>query len=258
MKKLLLAYLVILVGFISTQSIQAAVNTNSIRINFIKIKEGCFDMGRDFTLENGYKDELKQHRVCIKEPFYLGETEVTQAQWNAIMDNNPSEFEGEDNPVETVSWDDVKRFITRLNNEEGTNRYRLPTEAEWEYAARAGSRSTYHFGNDKGRLGLGQYAWFGLNAGDGTHPVGTKRPNQWGLYDMNGNVWEWVEDWYGEGFYFDSSTNDPQGASSGRYRVNRGGGWNSSPYYLRSAVRYGELPINRSHVLGFRLVRRAE
>lgn len=133
-----------------SQAAQAAVYTNSIGVDFIKIEAGCFNMGRDPNFEDGSDDELPRHRVCIEKPFYLGKTEVTQSQWVAVMGSNPSKFKGRDNPVEQVSWEDAQDFIRRLNKKEGGNKYRLPTEAEWEYAARAGSSSTYHFGDDKG------------------------------------------------------------------------------------------------------------
>ena len=253
MKKLTF-YLLLIAALSATQTIKAADYSNATGIDFIKIKAGCFNMGRDPNFEDGSDDELPRHKVCIKKSFYMGKTEVTQSQWVSVMGNNPSEFKGRSNPVEKVSWDDVQRFISRLNSKEGANRYRLPTEAEWEYAARAGSSSTYHFGDDKGALS--QYAWFDGNSGDRTHPVAQKRPNQWGLYDMHGNVWEWVSDWYGKNYYRNSPTNDPQGASSGRSRVYRGGSWINSANYLRSALRISISPVGRSNYLGFRLVRK--
>jgi formylglycine-generating enzyme required for sulfatase activity len=238
---------------ILSQTAQAADYTNAIGMNFVEVKAGCFNMGRDPNFEDGSDNELPRHRVCIKKPFYLGKTEVTQSQWVAVMGSNPSKFKGRNNPVEQVSWDDAQNFIRRLNQKEGSNQYRLPTEAEWEYAARAGSSSTYHFGDDKGSLS--QYAWFDGNSGNRTHPVAQKRPNQWGLYDMHGNVWEWVQDWYGENYYRNSVTNDPKGSESGRFRVFRGGSWSSSARDLRSARRGSNSPGNRGNVLGFRLVR---
>ena len=168
------------------------IYTNSIGMEFMLIPAGTFMMGS----EKGYADEKPQHRVTISRPFYLGKYEVTQAQWEAVMGNNPSRFDGRNNPVEQVSWEDVRVFIARLNAHEGHTRYRLPTEAEWEYAARAGSTSAYSFGDDAARLG--QYAWYGDNSGKTTHPVGQKLPNAWGLHDMHGNVWEWVQGWYGD------------------------------------------------------------
>jgi len=239
---------------ILSQMVQAADYTNSIGMEFVKISAGCFSMGRDPNFEDGSDDELPRHRVCITKPFYIGTTEVTQAQWVSVMGSNPSEFKGRNNPVETVSWEDAQNFIRRLNQKEGGNKYRLPTEAEWEYAARAGSSSTYHFGDDMGIVG--QYGWYWDNSSERTHPVAQKRPNQWGLYDMHGNVWEWVQDWYGENYYRNSPMNDPKGPSSGRNRVYRGGSWGSvGARFLRSARRSYYSPGVRGSGLGFRLVR---
>jgi formylglycine-generating enzyme required for sulfatase activity len=177
--------------------------------------------------------------------------EVTQQQWTAVMGNNPSEFKGEDNPVETVSWDEVQDFIRRLNEKEGHSRYRLPTEAEREYALRAGSTSTYFFGDNKSQLG--DYAWYQDNSGQEAHPVGQKRPNAWGLYDMLGNVWEWNQDWFGATYYANSPSADPTGPSSGAYRVARGCGWNLDARYCRSANRSWLEPAYRPESIGFRL-----
>ncbi|GHU48587.1 hypothetical protein AGMMS50289_25360 [Betaproteobacteria bacterium] len=184
----------------------------------------------------------------------LGKYEVTQGEWEAVMGSNPSKFNGRSNPVEQVSWDDVQTFIQRLNAKEGTRKYRLPTEAEWEYAARAGTKSTYSFGDDAGQLGA--YAWYHDNSGNQTHPVGQKKPNPWGLYDMHGNVLEWVNDWYDESYYSRSASNDPAGPSSGRLRVLRGGSWLGSAGFLRSAYRINHFtPDNRYGIIGFRLAR---
>jgi formylglycine-generating enzyme required for sulfatase activity len=180
---------------------------------------------------------------------------VTQEQWTAVMGkgNNPSKFKGLSNPVEMVSWNDVQAFIQWLNAKEGHNRYRLPTEAEWEYAARAGTTGAYSFGDDEDSLG--RYAWYWDNSGEKTHPVGQKQPNAWGLYDMHGNVWEWVQDWYGD--YSSSSVTDPKGPSSGSFygpsRVFRGGGWGSSARFCRAACRLNNSPKLRDDGLGFRL-----
>ncbi len=236
-----------------SQVAQAADYTNSIGMDFIQIETGCFDMGRGPNFEGGFNDERPRHMVCITKPFYLGKTEVTQSQWIAVMGSNPSGFQGLDNPVEKVSWDDVQNFIRLLNQKEGSNKYRLPTEAEWEYAARAGSSSTFHFGDDKELLG--QYAWFDGNSGKRTHPVAQKRPNQWGLYDMHGNVWEWVQDWYDENYYRTSPASNPKGPESGQNRVYRGGGWFHYAGFLRSANRGNSFPDFRRYYLGFRLVR---
>jgi formylglycine-generating enzyme required for sulfatase activity len=166
-------------------------------MEFVLIQAWTFQMGSN----NGEPNEKPVHMVRISRPFYLGKYEVTQAQWEAVMGNNPSQFKGDPNsPVENVSWDDVQEFIKRLkrlNTRESGVKYRLPREAEWEYAAQAGTTTAYSFGNDPSQLG--EYAWYGENANGETHPVGQKKPNPWGLYDMHGNVWEWVQDWYGVG-----------------------------------------------------------
>ena len=227
------------------------VYTNSIGMEFVLIPAGSFTMGADKNFENAGDDETPQHRVSISKPFYLGKFEVTQAQWTAVMGNNPSNFKGRSNPVEQVSWHDVQVFITRLNKQEGHSRYRLPTEAEWEYAARAGTTGAYSFGDDADSLG--RYAWYWDNSGEKTHPIGQKEPNAWGLYDMHGNVWGWVQDWYGERYYASSPGTDPKGPSSGSDRVSRGGGWYYNAQYCRSAFRYYFTPGYRFSDNGFRL-----
>jgi formylglycine-generating enzyme required for sulfatase activity len=199
-----------------------------------------------------FKDEHPLHSVKITKPFYLQTTEVSQAQWKEVMGDNPSFFKdcGHDCPVEEVSWDDAQKFISKLNQMEGTNKYRLPTEAEWEYACRAGTKTTYSFDEvDK----LGEYAWYAANSGGQTHPVGTKKPNAWGLYDMHGNVWEWCQDWYGD--YPSDSVVDPKGSDSGQYRVLRGGSWYYAAGRIRSAIRSGFNPDSPSISFGFRVAR---
>ena len=174
------------------------------------------------------------------------------------MGSNPSRFSdcGATCPVDQVSWADAQAFIAALNRREGVDVYRLPTEAEWEYAARAGTQTAYHFGDAARELAL--YAWYGDDRTvffEGTHPVGQKRPNGWGLYDMHGNVWEWVADWYGQHYYSSSPSADPRGPSTGARRVYRGGGWYSTARNCRTAYRFRSSP-RRSHYLpGFRLAR---
>lgn len=226
--------------------------TNSIGMEFILIPAGSFNMGADINSRGAADDESPVHRVSISKPFYLGKFEVTQAQWMAIMGSNPSHFKGQNNPVEKVSWGDAQAFIQKLNAKEGHNRYRLPTEAEWEYAARAGTDSVYSFGDDA--TSLGQYAWYTANPGNATHPVGQKRPNPWGFYDMYGNVWEWVQDWHDGNYYSNSPSTDPMGPSSGLYRGYRGGSWRGSKRSCRSAYRYNASPDYGSSDIGFRLV----
>ncbi len=181
---------------------------NSIGMEFVLIPPGSFQMGCSSESEDCASDEKPRHEVEISQAFLLGKYEVTQAQWEAVMGNNPSWFEGAKYPVENVSWNDVQEFIAKLLEKEGVQ-YRLPTEAEWEYAARAGSRTAYCFGDDKNQLR--NYAWYDRE--DGMHPVGKKMPNAWGLYDMHGNVWEWVQDWYGG--YSDGFERDPEGPRAG-------------------------------------------
>lgn len=220
---------------------------NSIGIEFVLVPAGSFMMGS----AAGNSDERPVHRVTISQPFYLGIFEVTQEQWQAVMGDNPSLFQGDPRlPVEQVWWTDVQKFIDKLNAMEGGSKYRLPTEAEWEYAARAGSTTAYSFGDDPQRLP--DYAWYKANAGGRTHPVGQLQPNAWGLYDIHGNVWEWVQDWYGT--YPDAPATDPHGPPSGTHRMRRGCGWNNFASFCRTANRYS-VPGYRDDFLGFRLVR---
>ena len=219
-------------------------------IEFVLIPAGEFPMGS----RDKEKDETPVHQVRISSAFYLGKYEVKQAQWQAVMGNNPSRFSNDPNrPVEQVSWEEVQQFIGQLNSREGSNTYRLPTEAEWEYAARAGTTTAYSFGEDVGQLGT--YAWYSENSGGTTHPVGQKARNAWGLHDMHGNVWEWMQDWYGA--YAADAVRDPQGPASGLYRVIRGGSWGYDARYCRSASRFDAAPGNRYGTLGFRLLRTA-
>ncbi len=225
--------------------------TNSIGQKFVLIPGGSFLMGSPAG-EAGRDDDETQHRVTLSSPFYIQTTEVTQGQWQGVMGRNPSRFKGDPNlPVEYVSWNDAQEFIRLLNQKEGTDKYRLPTEAEWEYACRAGSTTLWCFGDDENRLG--DYAWYDDNSGRKTHPVGRLKPNTWGLYDMHGNVWEWCIDRYG--VYPSGSVIDPAGPSSGSYRVFRGGSWGNNARICRSANRHGFDPGYRFGYLGFRLAR---
>ena len=239
--------------------------TNSIGMEFVLIPAGEFMMGSPSNEEDRASDEGPVHRVTISNDFYMGKYEVTQKQWREVMGDNHSYFKGDDRPVEFVLWDDVQEFIRKLNEKEGTDKYRLPSEAEWEYACRAGTTTRYSFGDDESRLG--EYAWFGedLDAGS-THSVGQKNPNPWGLYDMHGNVWEWVQDeWHydykgapSDGSAWEDgsgSTWDAWGDGSGFSRVFRGGGWLYDAMYCRSAYRSCSDPGNRyNYLLGFRLL----
>jgi formylglycine-generating enzyme required for sulfatase activity len=222
---------------------------NGVKMDFVLIHPGKFRMGFD----NGDAGERPVHKVTITKPFYMGIYEVTQAQWKAIMGENPATFKGDDLPVENVSWEHCQKFVARLKEKAGQGMTcRLPTEAEWEYACRAGSRATYCFGDDD--LGLGEYAWYTRNSEKKTHPVGQKKPNAWGLYDMHGNVWEWCADWYDARYYGKSPGKDPQGPASGDYRVLRGASWYDSPDIVRSAFRYWDYPSYASKYAGCRLV----
>jgi formylglycine-generating enzyme required for sulfatase activity len=223
--------------------------TDSIGMEFILIPSGSFMMG-------GVDAERPGRRVNISQPFYLGKYEVTQGQWTEVMGNNPSKFRGRSNPVEKVSWNDIQEFISRLNQREGHSRYRLPSEAEWEYAARGGPDTIFFFMKEvrswsEAALQLDPYAWFERNSGNTTHPVGQKLPNPFGLYDVYGNVWEWVQDWYGS--YSSSPSSDPRGPSSGNERMRRGGSWDNIAQGCGSTVRKEWPPDMGSRLAGFRL-----
>jgi len=194
-------------------------------------------------------EEKDQHEVTISKPFYMGVTEVIQAQYEAVMGTNPSIFKGATNPVEMVSWNDAAEFCKKLS-EKTRQAVRLPAEAEWEYACRAGTATAFSFGDADSALG--DYAWNGPNSGRTTHPVAQKKPNAWGLYDMHGNVWEWCADWYGD--YPKVAVTDPQGSASGTERVLRGGAWYNAPVDCRSAYRGYDTPDDRDDRYGFRVV----
>ena len=227
-------------------------------IEFVWVPQGEFRMGS--TSRHAHSDEKPVSRVRISRGFWLGKYEVTQAPWQAVMGNNPSRFKncGGNCPVERVSWDDVQEFIRNLDRRSGGRRYRLPTEAEWEYAARAGTEADTYAGDITRPLGndpvLNRIAWYDENSGYRTHPVGRKAPNAWGLHDMLGNVWEWVGDWKGD--YPGGTVTDPSGPRSGSHRVHRGGSWNYIARVCRSAYRIRFPPGFRLHDLGFRLLRK--
>lgn len=224
--------------------------TNSIGIEFVLIPAGEFDMGSPWNEEGRDDSEGPVHHVKISNTFYMGKYEVTQKQWRDVMGSSPSNFKGDNLPVEQVSWNDVQEFIRKLNGKEGTNKYRLPSEAEWEYAVRSGTTTKYSFGDDES---LGDYAWSD-NSGSKTHDVGQKKPNPWGLFDMHGNVWEWVQDnWHDN--YNDAPTDGSSWERKGSDRVNRGGGWYYNTGGCRSASRGFNGQDTRSNALGFRLLR---
>jgi formylglycine-generating enzyme required for sulfatase activity/tRNA A-37 threonylcarbamoyl transferase component Bud32 len=210
---------------------------------FVLIPVGEFMMGGDT-----YDDENPVHKVKINKAFEMSKYQVTQVLWESVMENNSSHFKGTNLPVESVSWNEAQEFIKRLNARKDGYVYRLPTEAEWEYACRAGTTGDYA-GN------LGEMGWYDENSGSKTHPVGEKKANDWGLYDMHGNVWEWCSDWYDRRYYRKSPEVDPQGPNSGSSLVERGGSWRDGAAYCRSASRYGLTTGNRFRDLGFRLVR---
>ncbi len=216
---------------------------NGVSMEFVLIPAGTFKMGSPGSEAGRDDDEGPVRRVQITRPFYLGKYEVTQDQYMAAMGTNPSHFSGRSLPAETVSWDQAAAFCRKVGG-------RLPTEAEWEYACRAGSSGRFCFGDSDS--GLGDYAWHTSNSGSTTHAIGQKRPNAFGLYDMHGNVWEWCQDWYAKG-YQNASGVDPKGPSSGEYRVVRGGGWDSTPRRCRSAIRGYNAPDIRDINLGFRV-----
>ncbi len=225
---------------------------NGIKLEMVSIPAGEFMMGSPDADGNAGNYEKPQHRVRITKPFYLGKYLVTQEQWEAVMGSNPSNFKGPNNPVEQVSWDECQQFLNKLNKREGNpGKFQLPSEAQWEYACRAGSTTKFCFGDDEARLG--EYAWYAGNSESKTHPVGEKKPNAWGLYDMHGNVWEWCQDWYDGGYYAKSPADDPSGSATGSYRVDRGGSWLDSAGRCRSAIRGGDDPSDRDYDMAFRL-----
>ena len=225
-------------------------SADPIGMKFKLIPAGTFTMG-----DASGEDEETPHEVTLTKPFKMGVHEVTQAQYEQLMGTNPSESKGADNPVETLSWDDAVEFCRRLSElpaeKAAGNVYRLPTDAEWEYACRAGTTTKYSFGDDESDFG--EYGWCWENSGRTTHPVGSKLPNAWGLYDMYGNVWEWCQDW--EEDYPSGSVTDPSGATSGLSRVVRGGCWYNSAEDCRKAARFRREPASyRISGSGFRVV----
>jgi len=238
----------------STLPFNQKTYNNSIDMEFVLIPSGEFDMGSPSNEIGRSDNEGPVHEVRILDNFYMGKYEVTQKQWSDVMGSNPSYNEGDDLPVERVSWDDVQEFIRKLNEKEGTDKYRLPSEAEWEYVARAGTTTRYSFGDDSSKLG--EYAWYVDNSDRITHPVGQKRSNPWGLYDMSGNVMEWVQDeWHDD---YDGAPSDGSAWESGvgySRRVIRSGSENLDVWYCRSAFRYDSGPADLNTGLGFRLLK---
>ena len=239
------------VGSPQTAEVEDRVTfTNSVGMRMVRVPSGSFAMGSPRNEPGRDGDEDPLHRVTLSGDFYLGETEVTQGQWKAVMEGNPSDRKGDDLPVESVSWDDAVAFCKALSAVEPGMRYRLPTEAEWEYACRAGTTTRFSSGDSE--ESLRDVAWFGDNSGRHSHEVKTKAPNAWGLLDMHGNVYEWCADWFGG--YPSSGVTDPAGPSSGSFRVLRGGSWYDDARYCRSARRDRDWPGFRDPGLGFRVL----
>jgi formylglycine-generating enzyme required for sulfatase activity len=234
-------------NFNLTLSSNLTENFAGMEMEMVFVKGGSFDMGSN----NGSEDEKPVHRITLDD-FYVGKTEVTQAQWSAITGSNPSSFKNCDQcPVESVSWNNVQDFIRKLNQKTG-KKYRLPTEAEWEYAARGGQQSKgYKY---SGCNSLGDVGWYSHNSDSKTHQVGQKKANELGLHDMSGNVWEWCSDWYGSDYYSQSPSRNPTGPAPGSSRVSRGGGWGDGADDCRSSNRSYSNPCYRISDLGFRLV----
>jgi formylglycine-generating enzyme required for sulfatase activity/Leucine-rich repeat (LRR) protein len=228
---------------------------HGVTMEMVLIPAGEFMMGSPESDGIAASNAKPQHRVRITKAFYLGKYEVTQEQWEALMGSNRSCFKGPKNPVERVKWDDCQEFVRKLNEKAGDTGglFRLPTEAEWEYACRAGSTTPWYFGDDESSLA--EYAWYDSNSVETTRPVGQKKPNAWGLYDMHGNVWEWCADWYNREYYKESPMEDPTGPASGESRVNRGGGWRdgNGAKYCRAAFRGTTAPGYWGDDLGFRV-----
>ena len=241
--KMYIGIFMALIVFVLSQTVTAEPE-------MVLVKGDCFQMGDTFDV--GDDDEKPVHEVCVDD-FYIGKYEVTQGEWESIMETNPSKFKGNVNlPVERVSYDNVRKFIKKLRQRTG-KKYRLPTEAEWEYAAQGGGKDGLWAGTSD-EFELDEYAWYVDNSNRRTHPVGQKKPNGLGLYDMSGNVWEWVWDRYDEKYYERSPKNNPKGPLGGGYRVLRGGSWNSTPVTLRTATRGVYAPGSRSGGSGgFRL-----
>ncbi len=218
----------------------------------VKIPAGTFEMGSPPSEPGHEENESPVHEVTLSKDFYMGKYEVTQAQWLALMDENPSTEIGGNLPVNKVSWIDCQEFIKRLNQYSNQSNFRLPTEAEREYAARADTTGISYLGDDHNRETMMEHAWFRNNSEGYLHPVGELKPNPWGLHDIFGNVWEWCHDWYVPA-YPDEARINPSGPKSGVEKVFRGGSWMARFDYLRSADRGKFTPDNRRNTGGFRL-----
>jgi formylglycine-generating enzyme required for sulfatase activity len=232
------------------REVEARAAAERVTAVFVRVEGGTFQMGNN----SGDSDERPAHTVTVSS-FSMSNYPVTQWEWFKVMGTNPTDGEGDNYPVYNVSWHDAMEYCNRRNQKEGltpANGYRLPTEAEWEYAARGGNKGDMSY-EYSGSNNVGAVAWYSDNSGGRIHPVGAKLPNALGLYDMSGNIWEWCSDWYGA--YPSEPQHDPAGASSGSNRVRRGGGWDQPAQHARSTRRYRYSPTYRNNHLGFRLVR---
>lgn len=255
-----------------TSTPSGTVMTNSIGMRFIRIPAGAFMMGAVGHDMQAGAHEKPPHRVTISRPFLIAQHELTLAQWQAVMGTSPyvgtrsnpyydlpgmaARINRPDHPA-TISWDESQDFIRRLNQKEGHQRYRLPTEAEWEYAARGGTTTVYSFGDDVRQLA--RHAWYGESfSTGGTHPVGRKPANPWGLHDVHGNVWEWVQDWFAADTYARGADTDPAGPGAGSKRVVRGGSWHATGDGWRSSARRDYASDYRGISIGLRLVMTAD
>jgi len=221
-----------------------------VMMEFVLIPAGSFLMGS----ADGLEDERPAHTVTISRSFYLGRCEVTQQQWEAVMGSNPAAFPGPQNPVESVGWSDCRAFLRKLNEKFAASgaKFDLPSEAQWEYACRAGGQGKFSFGDEENQLE--DHAWFRGNAASHTHPAGAKKPNAWGLYDMHGNVCEWCSDWYANDYYRQSPAADPAGASSSYHHTIRGGCFDDTASNCRVSYRNMNDPSDRNHNVGLRVM----
>lgn len=236
-------------GDISAERTEPLDLGRGVKMQYVGIPAGAFWMGCSVGDAACNTSEKPRHQIRITMAFQMGQYEVTQAQWEAVMGENRSSYHGQTRPVEQVSWNDTQEFLEKLNKRNDGYRYRLPTEAEWEYAARAGSTEEFP-------AALDAIAWYDRNSGSQTHNVGEKQPNAWGLHDMQGNVWEWCQDWYDPRYYANSPSTDPKGPPTGQYRVLRGGSWSSpGAWFVRLSNRGSIEPAERSFSYGFRCVR---
>jgi len=246
--------------FIGSNLLAGCLNNNEekkiafheLDFQWVDIPSGTFMMGSIDS--NGEDDEHPRHQVTISDSFHMLKYEVTQGQWGKVMGSNPSRNKGDNNPVEEVSWEECQTFISELNFINPNFLYGLPTEAEWEYACRAGTYTLFSYGNNTEKAE--EYAWYSENAEGKSHPVGEKKPNPWGLHDMHGNVFEWCYDYYDKDYYKESASENPQGPDSGVYRIIRSSGYCYSEDGLRCAQRGADNPDDQSRYIGLRLIRR--